>query len=156
MLSNAGLDLLKRFLTYDPKKRLSCEDGIKADYFKEDPVAIDPKMFPTWPAKSELGPAAAAAAAAAKKAASPKPPSGTSSETERTRMYLMSSRLILFQAEALSSRSMMPTMTSRARPIPRRPTTGSPSWRETRPQFCRVGTSSSKSCTYDFSINSST
>ena len=36
-------------------------------------MAIDPSMFPTWPAKSEMG---AGANGAAKKASSPKPPSG--------------------------------------------------------------------------------
>ena len=36
-------------------------------------MAIDPSMFPTWPAKSEM---AAGANGAAKKASSPKPPSG--------------------------------------------------------------------------------
>ena len=45
------------------------------DYFFEEPRAIDPKMFPTWPAKSEQ----AAGAAAVKKVASPKPPSGENS-----------------------------------------------------------------------------
>jgi hypothetical protein len=53
------MELLKRFLTYDPKRRLSCEDALKSDFFLEEPRAIDPKMFPTWPAKSELGPGGA-------------------------------------------------------------------------------------------------
>ena len=43
-----------------------------AEYFQESPKAIDPSMFPTWPAKSEL----AAGSNNTKKAASPKPPSG--------------------------------------------------------------------------------
>ena len=70
MLSKEGLDLLKKFLTYDPKERISCDGALKHPYFDEEPLAIDPSMFPTWPAKSEQsgqGP---------KKAASPKPPSG--------------------------------------------------------------------------------
>jgi cell division cycle 2-like len=41
---------------------------LKHEYFDETPCAIDPAMFPTWPAKSELG--------HKKAAASPKPPSG--------------------------------------------------------------------------------
>ncbi|QQP32345.1 Cyclindependent kinase 11Blike [Caligus rogercresseyi] len=65
-----GLHLLKRFFTYDPSKRLSCEEALGMDYFRETPLPIDPSMFPTWPAKSELG------SGAPKKAASPKPPSG--------------------------------------------------------------------------------
>lgn len=57
-----------RFLTYDPKQRISAEDALNHPYFKENPLAIDPAMFPTWPAKSELGARTANA--------SPKPPSG--------------------------------------------------------------------------------
>jgi len=73
LLSELGMDLMKRFLTYDPKQRITCDEALKADYFKESPTAIDPSMFPTWPAKSEM---AAGANGGAKKAASPKPPSG--------------------------------------------------------------------------------
>ncbi len=40
-------------LTYDPNKRISAEDALKHDFFKETPVPIDPNYFPTWPAKSE-------------------------------------------------------------------------------------------------------
>ena len=47
--------------------------ALKAEYFQESPMAIDPSMFPTWPAKSEM---AAGTNGGAKKAASPKPPSG--------------------------------------------------------------------------------
>ena len=71
MLSEAGLSLLKGLLTYDPKKRISCETALKADYFRENPLPIDPSMFPTWPAKSEQEPGDKL-----KKVASPKPPSG--------------------------------------------------------------------------------
>ena len=74
-LSELGLELLKSFLTYDPKKRVTCDSALDNDYFFEEPRAIDPKMFPTWPAKSEQ----AAGAAAVKKVASPKPPSGENS-----------------------------------------------------------------------------
>ena len=48
MLSDAGLSLLKKFLTYDPKKRITCEAALKDFYFDESPQAIDPSMFPTW------------------------------------------------------------------------------------------------------------
>ena len=71
MLSDAGLTLLKNLLTYDPKQRVTCEAALKADYFREPPLPIDPSMFPTWPAKSEQGPGDKL-----KKVASPKPPSG--------------------------------------------------------------------------------
>uniref|UniRef100_A0A1B0D3R2 cyclin-dependent kinase n=1 Tax=Phlebotomus papatasi TaxID=29031 RepID=A0A1B0D3R2_PHLPP len=56
-------------LTYDPKQRLTAEQALKSHYFKELPLSIDPAMFPTWPAKSELGVRKALAS-------SPKPPSG--------------------------------------------------------------------------------
>ena len=69
-LSEKGLDLMKRFLTYDPKNRITCEKALSHEYFAETPLAIHHSMFPTWPAKSEQG------ANAAKKASSPKPPSG--------------------------------------------------------------------------------
>lgn len=77
MLSDNGYLLLKQFLTYDPKKRTTCEDALKSDYFQENPLPIDPSMFPTWPAKSELS---ASEKANVKKAASPKPPSGKKNE----------------------------------------------------------------------------
>ena len=69
-LSEKGLDLLKSLLIYDPNSRTSCEKASNHPYFDETPLAIHHSMFPTWPAKSELG------ASAVKKAASPKPPSG--------------------------------------------------------------------------------
>ena len=67
--SELGLSLLQGLLTYDPKQRLTAEQGLKSNYFKELPLPIDPAMFPTWPAKSELGARKALAS-------SPKPPSG--------------------------------------------------------------------------------
>lgn len=69
--SDMGIDLLQGLLTYDPKKRLTADGALKHQYFKELPVPIDPSMFPTWPAKSELG-------ARKAMASSPKPPSGGS------------------------------------------------------------------------------
>uniref|UniRef100_A0A6M2DK56 cyclin-dependent kinase n=1 Tax=Xenopsylla cheopis TaxID=163159 RepID=A0A6M2DK56_XENCH len=68
-LSPRGLDLLNGFLTYDPDKRITSEEALQHNYFKEVPLPIDPAMFPTWPAKSELGTRRALAS-------SPKPPSG--------------------------------------------------------------------------------
>ncbi len=56
MLSEQGLSLLKGLLTYDPKKRLTCDAALRSEYFREDPRPIDPSMFPTWPAKSEQEP----------------------------------------------------------------------------------------------------
>ncbi|KAK9301005.1 hypothetical protein QLX08_006493 [Tetragonisca angustula] len=67
-LSDLGIEMLNKFLTYDPQQRISAEDALKHGYFTEAPLPIDPQMFPTWPAKSELGVRTANA--------SPKPPSG--------------------------------------------------------------------------------
>ncbi|KPI91432.1 Cyclin-dependent kinase 11B [Papilio xuthus] len=53
LLSEAGLSLLQGFLTYNPARRLTADAALEHTYFKEQPVAIDPAMFPTWPAKSE-------------------------------------------------------------------------------------------------------
>lgn len=69
MLTELGLSLLNRFLTFDPAQRITAEEALKNSYFNEVPLPIDPAMFPTWPAKSELGHRRALAA-------SPKPPSG--------------------------------------------------------------------------------
>lgn len=69
MLTECGLGLLTKFLTYDPAQRITAEEALQHAYFNEPPLPIDPAMFPTWPAKSELGQRRALAA-------SPKPPSG--------------------------------------------------------------------------------
>lgn len=69
MLTECGLGLLTKFLTYDPTQRITAEEALQHGYFSEPPLPIDPAMFPTWPAKSELGQRRALAA-------SPKPPSG--------------------------------------------------------------------------------
>ncbi|KAH7957405.1 hypothetical protein HPB52_018566 [Rhipicephalus sanguineus] len=66
-LSNLGFDLINKFLTYYPQRRITAEEALKHEFFNETPVPVDPSMFPTWPAKSELG---------HRKAQSPKPPSG--------------------------------------------------------------------------------
>lgn len=69
LTSELGLDVLQKLLTYDPKQRYTADAALKHNYFKELPLPIDPAMFPTWPAKSELGLKRALAS-------SPKPPSG--------------------------------------------------------------------------------
>ncbi|XP_048345238.1 cyclin-dependent kinase 11B-like [Sphaerodactylus townsendi] len=53
LLSDQGFDLMNKFLTYYPGKRINAEDGLKHEYFQETPLPIDPSMFPTWLAKSE-------------------------------------------------------------------------------------------------------
>ncbi|XP_064102083.1 cyclin-dependent kinase 11B-like isoform X2 [Macrobrachium nipponense] len=71
-LSDQGFNLLNRFLTYNPAKRITCQNALHHDYFKKEaPAPVDPAMFPTWPAKSENP------HGRSKKAGlSPKPPSG--------------------------------------------------------------------------------
>jgi len=59
---------MNRFLTYCPSKRITAEDALKHDYFKESPLPVESHMFPTWPAKSEVG--------IIRTKHSPKPPSG--------------------------------------------------------------------------------
>uniref|UniRef100_A0A2H1WGK5 cyclin-dependent kinase n=1 Tax=Spodoptera frugiperda TaxID=7108 RepID=A0A2H1WGK5_SPOFR len=53
LLSETGLSLLQGFLTYNPARRVTADAALDHAYFKEQPVAIEPAMFPTWPAKSE-------------------------------------------------------------------------------------------------------
>jgi cell division cycle 2-like len=67
--TDLGWSMLFGLLTYDPSQRLTAEAALKHPYFKELPLPIDPSMFPTWPAKSEVGWKRAIAT-------SPKPPSG--------------------------------------------------------------------------------
>jgi cell division cycle 2-like protein len=52
-LPQSGFDLLNKFLTYDPKRRITAEKALEDQYFEESPLPVDPSMFPTWPAKSE-------------------------------------------------------------------------------------------------------
>lgn len=44
-----------RFLTFDPAKRISAHEALAYDWFERYPPPTPPEMFPTWPAKSELG-----------------------------------------------------------------------------------------------------
>ncbi|XP_018082435.1 cyclin-dependent kinase 11B S homeolog isoform X2 [Xenopus laevis] len=68
LLSDQGFELMNKFLTYCPAKRISAEDGLKHEYFRETPLPIEPAMFPTWPAKSEQQ--------RVKRGTSPRPPEG--------------------------------------------------------------------------------
>uniref|UniRef100_A0A674MCN1 cyclin-dependent kinase n=1 Tax=Takifugu rubripes TaxID=31033 RepID=A0A674MCN1_TAKRU len=68
LLSDQGFDLMNKFLTYCPSKRILSDEGLKHEYFRESPLPIDPSMFPTWPAKSEQQ--------RVKRGTSPRPPEG--------------------------------------------------------------------------------
>ncbi|OAC98080.1 hypothetical protein MUCCIDRAFT_150210 [Mucor lusitanicus CBS 277.49] len=50
-LTQAGLDLLSKLLTYDPAKRITAEEALNHPYFSESPAPQDPSLFPTWPSK---------------------------------------------------------------------------------------------------------
>ncbi|KAF9906737.1 hypothetical protein EC991_000330 [Linnemannia zychae] len=64
-LTENGLDLMSKMLTYDPARRITAEDALKHPYFSEAPPPKHPSMFPTWPSKGEK---------TAKKNASPSAP----------------------------------------------------------------------------------
>ncbi|KAI6216500.1 Protein kinase domain-containing protein [Aphelenchoides besseyi] len=49
--SKTGLDLMKRLLTPCPEKRISAEEALKHQWFKDEPRPANPESFPTWPAK---------------------------------------------------------------------------------------------------------
>uniref|UniRef100_A0A0X3PMD0 cyclin-dependent kinase n=1 Tax=Schistocephalus solidus TaxID=70667 RepID=A0A0X3PMD0_SCHSO len=69
-ISDHGFDLLNSFLTYCPERRITADKALSHPYFSERPRAIDPSMFPTWPAKSEGG------KVSSRRVNSPRPPPG--------------------------------------------------------------------------------
>ncbi|KAL2610810.1 hypothetical protein R1flu_022502 [Riccia fluitans] len=52
-LSESGYNLLNGLLTYDPKKRLTAEEALNSDWFKEVPLPKSKEFMPTFPARSE-------------------------------------------------------------------------------------------------------
>ncbi|KAI8920840.1 kinase-like domain-containing protein [Powellomyces hirtus] len=50
-LTENGLNLLSRLLTYDPEKRITAEEALRHPYFTEHPLPKDPSLFPTFPSK---------------------------------------------------------------------------------------------------------
>lgn len=69
-LSDQGVDLLSRLLTYDPSKRITAEKALEHPYFREKPLPKEPSMMPTFPSQSAAAAAAAAAARHAEAASS--------------------------------------------------------------------------------------
>nr|XP_024363927.1 cyclin-dependent kinase G-2-like [Physcomitrium patens] len=52
-LSEKGFDLLNRLLTYDPSKRITAEEALKHDWFREVPLPKAKEFMPTFPVRSE-------------------------------------------------------------------------------------------------------
>lgn len=52
-LSEAGFDLLNKMLTYDPEKRITAEEALKHEWFKEVPLPKAKELMPTFPARNE-------------------------------------------------------------------------------------------------------
>lgn len=70
-LSKEGFRLIDHLLAYCPERRITAEQALAHEYFRESPLPIDPSMFPSWPAKSEGN------ANPQRKVQSPKAPSGS-------------------------------------------------------------------------------
>ncbi|GMP82472.1 hypothetical protein CsSME_00036758 [Camellia sinensis var. sinensis] len=51
VLSDAGFDLLNQLLTYDPEKRITAEDALKHEWFREVPLPKSKEFMPTFPAQ---------------------------------------------------------------------------------------------------------
>jgi cell division cycle 2-like protein len=51
-ISQSGVDLLDRLLTYDPARRISANEALAHAFFSDDPLPQDPSLFPQWPVKS--------------------------------------------------------------------------------------------------------
>ncbi|KZT30356.1 Pkinase-domain-containing protein [Neolentinus lepideus HHB14362 ss-1] len=48
-LTNAGLNLLSKMLTYDPEQRITAEEAMQHPYFKESPLPKHPDLFGSFP-----------------------------------------------------------------------------------------------------------
>ncbi|CAK7327402.1 unnamed protein product [Dovyalis caffra] len=51
VLSDSGFDLLNKLLTYDPEKRITAEDALNHDWFREVPLPKSKDFMPTFPAQ---------------------------------------------------------------------------------------------------------
>ncbi|XP_057844306.2 cyclin-dependent kinase G-2 isoform X1 [Cryptomeria japonica] len=52
-LSESGFDLLNRLLTYDPNKRITAEEALKHEWFREVPLPKSKEFMPTFPARND-------------------------------------------------------------------------------------------------------
>ncbi|XP_050375158.1 cyclin-dependent kinase G-2 [Argentina anserina] len=51
VLTEAGFDLLNKLLTYDPEKRISADDALNHEWFREVPLPKTKDFMPTFPAQ---------------------------------------------------------------------------------------------------------
>ncbi|KAL5724763.1 cyclin-dependent kinase [Ranunculus cassubicifolius] len=51
ILSEAGFDLLNKLLTYDPQKRISADEALNHEWFREVPLPKSKDFMPTFPAQ---------------------------------------------------------------------------------------------------------
>lgn len=51
-LSQAGFDMMRSLLAYDPERRINAESALKHVFFAESPLPKDPAAFPTWPSRA--------------------------------------------------------------------------------------------------------
>ena len=54
-ITEKNFDLLNRFLTYDPSKRITASQALKHSYFEEAPRAKDKALMSTWPSGKNEG-----------------------------------------------------------------------------------------------------
>lgn len=52
-LSESGFDLLNRLLTYDPNKRITAEEALRHEWFREVPLPKSKEFMPTYPARHD-------------------------------------------------------------------------------------------------------
>lgn len=48
-LTQAGLDLIQKLLTYDPEKRITADEALRHPYFSESPLPKDASLFNSFP-----------------------------------------------------------------------------------------------------------
>lgn len=53
-LSDLGLDLMLKMMTYDPAKRITAEEALKHPWFKESPLPEAIEDMPQFPSLNEM------------------------------------------------------------------------------------------------------